>query len=82
MQSKTQSIIETITNVAIGYIVALLSQLAVFPLFDIHIPLSSNLMIGVWFTGIGLVRGYFVRRYFNWRHHHANTTKQTNQTPA
>ena len=82
MQSKTQSIIETITNVVIGYIVALLSQLAVFPLFDIHIPLSSNLMIGVWFTGIGLVRGYFVRRYFNWRHYHANTEKQTNQTPA
>ena len=60
MQSKTQSIIETVTNVAIGYIVALLSQLAVFPLFDIHVPLSSNLMIGVWFTGISLVRGYFV----------------------
>ena len=82
MQSKTQSIIETITNVVIGYIVALLSQLAVFPLFDIHIPLSSNIMIGVWFTGIGLVRGYFVRRYFNWRHRHADTAKQTNQTPA
>jgi len=59
------SLIETLTNVAIGYIVAILSQLAVFPIFNIHIPLTDNLLIGVWFTVISIIRGYLVRRLFN-----------------
>ena len=67
-QTKLQSLIESITNILIGYFVAIASQLAVFPLFGINIPLSDNLLIGVWFTVISLVRSYTVRRYFNWRH--------------
>lgn len=70
-QSRLSSFIEALTNVAIGYGVALLSQLAVFPLFGIHIPLSSNLWIGAWFTVISLVRSYIVRRWFNARIHAA-----------
>jgi len=64
-QSKKQSLAETCINVAIGYVVALLSQLAVFPMFGIDVPLSSNLAIGAWFTAISIVRGYVVRRSFN-----------------
>lgn len=52
-------------NILIGYVVAILSQLAIFPLFDIDIPMSSNLWIGAWFTVISLVRSYVVRRWFN-----------------
>ena len=65
MQTKLQSLIESITNILIGYFVAIASQLAVFPLFGINIPLSDNLLIGVWFTAVSIVRGYAVRRYFN-----------------
>ena len=68
MQTKTQSLIESITNILIGYTVAILSQLAVFPLFDIIVPLSDNLMIGAFFTVISLGRSYLVRRYYNTRH--------------
>ena len=67
-QTKLQSLIESITNILIGYLVALASQLAIFPIFGINIPLSDNLLIGFWFTAISLVRSYVVRRYFNWRH--------------
>ena len=67
-QTKLQSLIESITNILIGYFVAIASQLAVFSLFGINIPLSDNLLIGVWFTVISLIRSYAVRRYFNWRH--------------
>lgn len=59
------SAIESLANVAVGYGVALLSQLALFPMFGIHIPLSSNLEIGAWFTAISLVRSYVLRRWFN-----------------
>lgn len=65
MQSKTQSAIEACANVVVGYFVALLSQLLVFPLFGIHVPLSTNLAIGAWFTVISLVRSYVLRRWFN-----------------
>ena len=65
MQSKKHSVIESLTNVMIGYVVALLSQLAVFPLFNIDIPFSDNLLITAYFTLISLVRSYIVRRYFN-----------------
>jgi hypothetical protein len=64
-QSRLGSLVESCANIAIGYGVALASQLALFPLFDIHIPLSSNLWIGLWFTVISLVRSYLVRRLFN-----------------
>jgi hypothetical protein len=66
-QSRVGSLIESLMNIAIGYCVALLSQLIVFPLFDIHVPLSTNLCIGAWFTVISLVRSYIIRRWFNAR---------------
>lgn len=64
-QTRMQSALESVANVAVGYGVALLSQLLVFPLFDIHVPFSSNLAIGAWFTVISLVRSYVLRRWFN-----------------
>jgi hypothetical protein len=64
-QSRFLSAVESVANVAVGFGVALLSQLAVFPMFDIHVPLSSNLAIGAWFTAISLVRSYVLRRWFN-----------------
>lgn len=71
-QTKSQSLCETLTSVAIGYLVALASQLLIFPWFGVHLPMSDNLLIGAWFTVISVVRGYAVRRYFNWRHGNAH----------
>lgn len=66
MQTKKMSLIETVLSVLIGYIVALLSQIVVFPLFDIEVSLIDNLLIGLLFTVISIIRGYYVRRLFNW----------------
>lgn len=68
MQTRWQSFIESCINVAIGYGVALASQILVFPLFGIHVPLSSNLAIGAIFTVISIGRSYAVRRLFNHLH--------------
>lgn len=65
MQSRLQSFIESCINVAIGYGIALASQILVFPLFGINIPLSSNIAIGAIFTVISIARSYLVRRLFN-----------------
>lgn len=64
-QTRHRSAIESIVNIGIGYGVAILSQIAVFPIFGIYVPLKTNLWIGVWFTGISLVRSYAIRRWFN-----------------
>lgn len=66
-QTRLQSAIESAANVAIGYGVAIASQLAIFPLFGIHLQLADNLLIGVYFTIISLARSYAVRRWFNRR---------------
>lgn len=67
-QSKLGSLIEAGMNILIGFGVALLSQIVVFPLVGIHgVPLSTNLEIGAYFTAISLVRSYVIRRWFNAR---------------
>ena len=65
MQSKKQSLKESAVNVAIGYIVALASQLVVCPLVGVQSTFNQNLKIGFYFTAISLVRSYIIRRYFN-----------------
>ncbi len=65
MQTKLMSFIESCANVVIGYTVAIISQILVFPFFGINIPLKSNLLIGFWFTLISLCRSYCIRRFFN-----------------
>lgn len=64
-QTKRGSFLEACINVAIGYGVALASQLLVFPLFGIHVSLSTNIAIGAVFTVISIARSYVVRRAFN-----------------
>jgi len=64
-QSKLSSLIESIFNVIIGAVVALISQILVFPIYDIHVSLQTNLWIMAWFTFISVIRSYLIRRFFN-----------------
>ena len=68
MQTKKQSFIEAFTNVIVGYVVAILSQIVVFPFFDIVVTFSENLLLGLYFTVVSLARSYGLRRFYNWRH--------------
>lgn len=67
-QPKRMSWFETIASTAIGYSVALATQLIVFPLMSIPVRLDQNLAIGAIFTVVSIIRGYCVRRLFNWLH--------------
>lgn len=67
-QTRRHSALEAIVNTAVGYILAVLTQIAVFSQFGIALPLEQNLLIGAIFTGLSLVRGYALRRLFEaWR---------------
>ena len=67
-QSRTGSAVEAVANVAIGFGVAVGSQIVIFPMFGINIPLSDDLLIGAWFTVISLLRSFALRRVFNRLH--------------
>ena len=68
MQPRLASFAESLVNVAIGYSVALATQLTVFPLFGLDVRLDQNLAIGAIFTVVSIARSYCVRRAFNWWH--------------
>ena len=65
MQSRLMSAIEACANVAVGYGIAVGTQIIVFPLFGIDVSLSDNLVIGLMFTAISLGRSFLLRRAFN-----------------
>jgi len=67
-QKKKHSFIEVIINTIIGYFVALLTQVIIFPWFDISVTYKQQFLIGLIFTIVSIVRGYFVRRFFNLLH--------------
>ena len=63
-QSRRMSLIEALTNVGVGYGVAVLTQLVVFPLFGIHATSGEHLGIGFLFTITSVARSYALRRAF------------------
>lgn len=63
-QSRAMSLVESLTNVLVGYGVAVLTQLLVFPLFGLHTTLAENLVIGAIFTVVSIARSFALRRLF------------------
>ncbi|WP_300586249.1 hypothetical protein [Marivita sp.] len=67
-QSRRLSLLEAVTNVVVGYALAVLTQLIVFPWFGLTASLQDNLAIGAAFVGVSLIRSYVLRRVFErWR---------------
>lgn len=64
-QSKLESLAEVTLNVTIGWVIALLTQLIVFPLFGINVTVGEQLSISVIFTAVSIIRSYVIRRWFN-----------------
>ena len=67
-QSHRLSLLEAVTNVVVGYVLAVLTQMIVFPWFGLSASLQDNLAIGAAFVGVSLIRSYALRRVFErWR---------------
>lgn len=64
-QTRTASAVEAIANVAIGFGIALLAQVLIFPRFGFTPSAAENLQIGALFTLVSLARSYLLRRLFN-----------------
>ncbi|MFO0520053.1 MAG: hypothetical protein ACK515_06465 [bacterium] len=63
-QSRHMSLVESLANVAVGYGIAVLAQIAVFPFFGLHVSLADNLVMGAVFTIVSIARSFTLRRVF------------------
>ena len=61
-QSRTMSLVESLANVIVGYGVAVVTQILIFPQFGWNPTLAQNMRIGAVFTAVSLARSFTVRR--------------------
>ena len=67
MQTKKESMIESLTSTTIGWLIGVILNLTVLPLFDYNITVTDSLLVSLIFTAVSVARGYVVRRIFNSR---------------
>ncbi len=65
-QSNHRSIAEAVTNTVVGWFISFLLQLVIFDYYGAHFPLWTNLQISFAFVIASVLRGYLLRRAFNW----------------
>ncbi len=57
-------IIESVIDVGSGFVLAVLIQLLIFPLFDLHPSILDSMGIALIFTVVSMTRSALWRRYF------------------
>lgn len=63
-QTRTASLLEATTSVAIGFAVSVGITAVVMPAYGHAVSLADNLQITAIFTAASIARGYAVRRIF------------------
>jgi cobalamin biosynthesis protein CobD/CbiB len=63
-QSRVMSLVEAVANVVVGYGVAVLTQILIFPVFGLHTTLVQNLKLGFAFSAVSVARSFALRRLF------------------
>ena len=67
-QSKRHSVFEAVTNIVVGFGIAVAAQMVVFPWFGMTTSWLESAEIGLPMTAVSLVRSYVLRRIFNELH--------------
>jgi hypothetical protein len=69
MQTKRQSMVEAFVGTVFAFFTGVaIGQWVIYPLFNIHPSIWTNIHMTIWFTAFSMVRAYFTRRVFNWLH--------------
>lgn len=63
-QSRSFSTIEAATNVVLGWMVAVITQLLVFPVIGLQVMFWQNLVLSGVFASVSFLRSYVLRRLF------------------
>ena len=64
VQARATSALESIANTAIGFVVNVGLTILIFPLLGIYVPVTTNITLAIILTGVSILRGYLVRRWF------------------
>ncbi len=80
-QSRTMSLIEAITNVVVGYGLAVLTQVLAFPAFGLQATLRQNLQLAALFSAISVLRSFVLRRAFEAARARATGATTNNAAP-
>ena len=67
-QSKKMSLLESLVSVVAGYIITVLIQYWIYPLFGISIPAKEALLISLIIVLAAFAKNFSVRRLFNFIH--------------
>lgn len=65
MQSKRESMIESLTSTTIGIIIGIVLNLTILPILGYPVSVVDSLWISLIFTAVSVIRSYAVRRIFN-----------------
>lgn len=64
-QNRRMSLVESFANVITGYVMTVLIQKLLYPLFGIHIPIQDALVVSTLIVFIAFLKNFAIRRYFN-----------------
>ena len=64
-QTRAGSLVETIVNVAVGFVLSLCLQMFLAWWYGLKTSVAVDLQICLWFTVLSLARSYVLRRAFN-----------------
>ena len=59
-----RSLIESLIDVGSGFILAILIQLLIFPIFDLRPTILDSIWIALIFTGVSITRSWLWRMLF------------------
>ena len=57
---------ESLTNVVVGYIINLILVYTILHWLGFEITMGQNATMGIFLAVVAFIRGYFIRRGFNW----------------
>lgn len=63
-QSRKASSVEALVNIAVGFGINMVVQIAIFAWFGVVLPIRDSFIIGFVFTLISFCRSYLLRRLF------------------
>ena len=65
MRGNVRSLVESTIDIGTGFILALLIQMYIFPIFDLHPSIEIGIKLSLIFTVVSILRSWFWRTMFN-----------------
>ena len=65
MRGNVRSLVESTIDIGSGFILALLIQIYIFPMFNLYPTVSVGIKIALIFTLVSILRSWFWRTMFN-----------------